>query len=46
MTWRGKSWAEDGRAFEMRALCPTDDPEFLEEVNQARATLIEQVQCT
>ncbi|MCJ8748710.1 hypothetical protein PDJAM_G00167890 [Pangasius djambal] len=43
MTWRGKSWAEDGRAFETRALQPTDDPEFLEEVNQARAALIEQV---
>ncbi|KAI5608427.1 ribosome-releasing factor 2, mitochondrial [Silurus asotus] len=43
MMWRGKTWHEDGRAFEMRALQSTDDPEFLEEVNQARATLIEQV---
>ncbi|XP_053474017.1 ribosome-releasing factor 2, mitochondrial [Ictalurus furcatus] len=43
MTWWGKSWAEDGRAFETRALQSTDDPEFLEEANQARATLIEQV---
>ncbi|KAF7688774.1 ribosome-releasing factor 2, mitochondrial isoform X1 [Silurus meridionalis] len=43
MMWRGKTWHEDGRAFETRALQPTDDPEFLEEVNQARATLIEQV---
>ncbi|KAB5522564.1 hypothetical protein PHYPO_G00161020 [Pangasianodon hypophthalmus] len=43
MTWRGKSWAEDGRAFETRALQATHDPEFLEEVNQARAALIEQV---
>lgn len=45
MTWRGNSWAEDGRAFETRALQTTDDPEFLNEVNQGRATLIEQVQC-
>lgn len=43
MTWWGKSWAEDGRAFETRALQSTDNPEFLEEANQARATLIEQV---
>ncbi|KAM9441483.1 ribosome-releasing factor 2, mitochondrial [Clarias gariepinus] len=43
MTWQGKSWAEDGRAFETRALLPTDDPEFLDELKQARATLIEQV---
>ncbi|KAF5893994.1 ribosome-releasing factor 2, mitochondrial, partial [Clarias magur] len=43
MTWQGKSWAEDGRAFETRALQPSDDPEFLDAVNQARATLIEQV---
>lgn len=42
MTWRGKSWAEGGRAFETRALQSTDDPEFLE-ANKARATLIEQV---
>ncbi|KAF4073157.1 hypothetical protein AMELA_G00255630 [Ameiurus melas] len=42
MTWWGKSWAEDGRAFETRALQSTDDPEFLE-ANKARATLIEQV---
>ncbi|KAK3508725.1 hypothetical protein QTP70_004275 [Hemibagrus guttatus] len=44
MTWRGTSWADDGRAFETKALQPPDDPEFLEEVNQARATLLEQVQ--
>ncbi|KAK3526908.1 hypothetical protein QTP86_004704 [Hemibagrus guttatus] len=43
MTWRGTSWADDGRAFETKALQPPDDPEFLEEVNQARATLLEQV---
>lgn len=46
MTWQGKSWAEDGRAFETRALLPTDDPEFLDELKQARATLIEQVLCS
>lgn len=44
MTWLGKARSEDGRAFETRPLQPTDEPEFLEEVNQARATLIEQVQ--
>ncbi|GAA6109783.1 ribosome-releasing factor 2, mitochondrial isoform X1 [Tachysurus ichikawai] len=43
MTWRGTSLADNGRAFETRSLQPTDDPQFLEEVNQARATLIEQV---
>ncbi|KAI4893036.1 hypothetical protein NFI96_020155 [Prochilodus magdalenae] len=43
MTWQGKSWAEDGRLFESRALEPTDDPELLEEVSQARGGLIEQV---
>lgn len=43
MTWLGKSWSEDGRGFQTRALQPTDDPEFLDEVNQARAALIEQV---
>ncbi|XP_072530120.1 ribosome-releasing factor 2, mitochondrial [Salminus brasiliensis] len=43
MTWQGKSWAEDGRVFEGRALELTDDPELLEEVRQARGALIEQV---
>ncbi|XP_060769222.1 ribosome-releasing factor 2, mitochondrial isoform X2 [Neoarius graeffei] len=43
MMWRGNSWAKDRQAFETRALQPTDDPEFLDEVSQARATLIEQV---
>uniref|UniRef100_A0AAR2LI35 Elongation factor G2 n=1 Tax=Pygocentrus nattereri TaxID=42514 RepID=A0AAR2LI35_PYGNA len=43
MVWQGKSWADDGRLFESRVLEPTDDPELLEEVDQARGGLIEQV---
>ncbi|XP_036435832.1 ribosome-releasing factor 2, mitochondrial [Colossoma macropomum] len=44
MTWQGKSWADDGgRLFESRVLEPTDDPELLEEVDQARGGLIEKV---
>ncbi|TSP36068.1 Ribosome-releasing factor 2, mitochondrial [Bagarius yarrelli] len=43
ITWRGNSGAGDGRAFETSAIQPSDDPEFLEKCNQARANLIEQV---
>lgn len=43
MTWQGSSLSYDGRAFETSALQPSDDPDVLQAVSQARATLIEQV---
>ncbi len=43
MTWQGSSLSYDGRAFETSALRPSDDPDVLQAVSQARATLIEQV---
>uniref|UniRef100_A0A673GLF4 Tr-type G domain-containing protein n=1 Tax=Sinocyclocheilus rhinocerous TaxID=307959 RepID=A0A673GLF4_9TELE len=43
ITWQGSSLAYDGRAFETSALQPSDDPDVLQAVSEARATLIEQV---
>lgn len=45
MTWQGSSLAHDGRSFEISALQPSDDPDVLQAVSEARATLIEQVKC-
>uniref|UniRef100_A0A8C1U4I5 Elongation factor G2 n=1 Tax=Cyprinus carpio TaxID=7962 RepID=A0A8C1U4I5_CYPCA len=43
MTWQGSSLTYDGHAFETSALQPSDDPDVLQAVSEARATLIEQV---
>ncbi len=43
MTWQGSALTYDGRAFETSALQPSDDPDVLQAVSEARATLIEQV---
>ncbi|XP_043095214.1 ribosome-releasing factor 2, mitochondrial [Puntigrus tetrazona] len=43
MTWQGSSLTYDGDAFETSALHPSDDPDMLRAVSEARATLIEQV---
>uniref|UniRef100_A0A8C1U3Z7 GTP dependent ribosome recycling factor mitochondrial 2 n=1 Tax=Cyprinus carpio TaxID=7962 RepID=A0A8C1U3Z7_CYPCA len=44
MTWQGSSLTYDGHAFETSALQPSDDPDVLQAVSEARATLIEQLQ--
>ncbi|XP_073717237.1 ribosome-releasing factor 2, mitochondrial isoform X2 [Misgurnus anguillicaudatus] len=41
--WLENSLASDGRDFEMRALQPSEDPELLQSVSEARGALIEQV---
>ncbi|KAG1937567.1 ribosome-releasing factor 2, mitochondrial isoform X1 [Pimephales promelas] len=43
ITWQGSSLTDDGRAFEISALQPSDDPYVLQAVSEARETLIEQV---
>ncbi|XP_062410903.1 ribosome-releasing factor 2, mitochondrial isoform X2 [Sardina pilchardus] len=43
MTWLAKGREDDGRAFDVTALGPGDDPELLEQTNDARGALIEQV---
>lgn len=43
MIWLGNSLTSDGRDFEMRALQPSEDPEVLQSVSEARGALIEQV---
>ncbi|KAL2099881.1 hypothetical protein ACEWY4_004275 [Coilia grayii] len=43
MAWRAKGREDDGRVFEVKALGPADDPDLLQQVNEARAALIEQV---
>ncbi|XP_051749482.1 ribosome-releasing factor 2, mitochondrial isoform X1 [Ctenopharyngodon idella] len=43
MTWQGSSLTHDGRAFEISTLQPSDDPDVLQAVSEARGTLIEQV---
>ncbi|XP_041915350.1 ribosome-releasing factor 2, mitochondrial [Alosa sapidissima] len=43
MTWRPRGREDDGRTFEVTALGPGDDPELLEQTNDARGALIEQV---
>ncbi|XP_048044474.1 ribosome-releasing factor 2, mitochondrial [Megalobrama amblycephala] len=43
MTWQGSSLTHDGRAFEISALQPSDDPDVIQAVSEARGTLIEQV---
>jgi len=46
ITWQGSSLTDDGRAFEISALQPSDDPDVLQAVSEARETLIEQVKHT
>uniref|UniRef100_A0A8D0ARS1 GTP dependent ribosome recycling factor mitochondrial 2 n=1 Tax=Sander lucioperca TaxID=283035 RepID=A0A8D0ARS1_SANLU len=44
MIWKPKSMRhDDGRMFESKPLDQSDEPELLQEVNEARAALIEQV---
>ncbi|GLD51672.1 ribosome-releasing factor 2, mitochondrial [Lates japonicus] len=43
LTWQQRSMGDDGRVFESKPLDQSDDPELLQEVNEARAALIEQV---
>lgn len=45
MTWQGSSLTHDGRAFEISALQPSDDPDVIQAVSEARGALIEQVKC-
>ncbi|XP_022048774.1 ribosome-releasing factor 2, mitochondrial [Acanthochromis polyacanthus] len=43
LIWKLKSMRDDGRAFEIKALDQSDDPELLQVVDEARTALIEQV---
>ncbi|XP_067262248.1 ribosome-releasing factor 2, mitochondrial [Chanodichthys erythropterus] len=43
MTWQGSSLTHDGRAFEISALQPSDDPDVIQAVSEARDALIEQI---
>uniref|UniRef100_A0A7N8WN03 Ribosome-releasing factor 2, mitochondrial n=1 Tax=Mastacembelus armatus TaxID=205130 RepID=A0A7N8WN03_9TELE len=43
LIWKLSSMGEDGRVFEMKPLDHLDEPELSQEVNEARAALIEQI---
>ncbi|KAM6902039.1 ribosome-releasing factor 2, mitochondrial isoform 1-T2 [Lycodopsis pacificus] len=43
LTWKLRSTRDDGRVFESKPLDQSDEPELLQEVNEARTALIEQV---
>lgn len=45
LTWKLRSMGDDddGRTFESKTLDQSDEPELLQEVHEARAALIEQV---
>ncbi|KAF0038907.1 hypothetical protein F2P81_009391 [Scophthalmus maximus] len=43
LIWKIKSMGDDGRMFESKPLDQSDEPELMQEVNEARAALIEQV---
>ncbi|XP_041666361.1 ribosome-releasing factor 2, mitochondrial [Cheilinus undulatus] len=43
LIWKQKYMEDDGRLFESKPLDQSDDPELLQEVNEARMALIEQV---
>uniref|UniRef100_A0A3Q4GPZ4 Ribosome-releasing factor 2, mitochondrial n=1 Tax=Neolamprologus brichardi TaxID=32507 RepID=A0A3Q4GPZ4_NEOBR len=43
LMWKMKSMRDDGRAFEVKALDRSDDPDLLQVVSDARTALIEQV---
>ncbi|KAM7392565.1 hypothetical protein PAMA_007602 [Pampus argenteus] len=43
LIWKLKSTGDDGRLFEIKPLDQSDAPELLQEVNEARTALIEQV---
>ncbi|XP_040012868.1 ribosome-releasing factor 2, mitochondrial isoform X2 [Xiphias gladius] len=43
LIWKRRSMGDDGRTFESKPLDQSDEPELLQEVNEARAALIEQV---
>ncbi|XP_035040037.2 ribosome-releasing factor 2, mitochondrial [Hippoglossus stenolepis] len=43
LIWKQRSIGDDGRMFENKPLDHSDEPELLQEVNEARAALIEQV---
>ncbi|KAM9820917.1 ribosome-releasing factor 2, mitochondrial [Neosynchiropus ocellatus] len=43
LSWQQTTDRDDGRAFEVTPVDPSDDPKLLREVSEARAALIEQV---
>ncbi|XP_056259889.1 ribosome-releasing factor 2, mitochondrial [Seriola aureovittata] len=43
LIWKLRSMGDDGRMFESKPLDQSDEPELLQEVNEARMALIEQV---
>ncbi|KAF7662189.1 hypothetical protein LDENG_00243570 [Lucifuga dentata] len=43
LLWKTKSIGDDGRVFETKQLCQSDNPELLQEAKDARVALIEQV---
>lgn len=43
LSWKLGSSGDDGRKFESKPLDQSDEPELLQEVNEARTALIEQV---
>ncbi|MEQ2171333.1 hypothetical protein GOODEAATRI_009587 [Goodea atripinnis] len=43
LTWKLTSTRDDGRAFELRSLSQSEDPELLQAASEARTALIEQV---
>ncbi|XP_070780213.1 ribosome-releasing factor 2, mitochondrial [Enoplosus armatus] len=43
LIWKLRSMGDDGRMFESKPLDESDEPELLQEVNEARTALIEQV---
>lgn len=43
MMWQENSLTHDGRSFEINSLQPSDDPDVVLAVSEARAALIEQV---
>uniref|UniRef100_A0A3B4Y774 Elongation factor G2 n=1 Tax=Seriola lalandi dorsalis TaxID=1841481 RepID=A0A3B4Y774_SERLL len=44
LIWKLRSMGDDGRMFESKPLDQSDEPELLQEVNEARMALIEQLQ--
>lgn len=46
LLWKLGSFRDDGRMFESKPLDPSDEPDLLQEVKEARTALIEQVHDT
>lgn len=46
LLWKLGSFGDDGRMFESKPLDPSDEPDLLQEVKEARTALIEQVHDT